>query len=486
MPQVKIGSKTYTVAAGTTPEELAALIAAEQDREQASEPTSPDVARKTPEYNDVEARVWKFLGASPEKIAEWKARKEVSVADLRKKEAGGSWPYELTTANKMPDLTPVKGQEEPGLAEKAIGAIDPVLAALAPFAGVNPLTGKKIEAKQEAPGARRRPSTPPTTFSVDELSKLDEATRSKALDAASDSELRYAMHTAKAKDAELRAQMGKPRNIDAIHEEASRGFMDAAISKAKLDKLVEKATPDQLDAARKQAQSIAQARRAQGFPWKQAYDKAFAEALRVGAASADEAFAKAQGPYGGKAPDSMDLSIALDAIKNETDPTRTQARETPAAFTQKFKEVSQARNQKEVDAAHERMLIEQMSGPEMSMLDTGDVAAWKQGLKDGGKGPRMIVEDPLYREGAGARENAPDPAVEAKKPWGAIDPVTGDLIGKESRLRVPRRQYKDPLSEVVARRFMAKPNQEPEVKPQGMTRAEWERKKAERERKNKS
>jgi hypothetical protein len=440
--------------------------------------------------DDLESRIWAYLGASPETIADWKARRAASVEDLKRKEAGGSWPFELSTENKMPDLTPAPGQEEPGFVEKSIGAIDPLLAAVAPFVAVNPLTGKKIEAKKDSPpAARRRPSTPPTKFSAQEMDKLTPDQRAKARDAASPSELRYELHTREQKAKDLQDQIGKPR-LDEAQESASRGFMDAAISKAKLDKLVDRATPEQLQAAREYAQKHATAWRSKGYPWKKAYDQAFADGLRAGLSD--------------KALDSMG-------------PNKTQPRETPQAFTQKKdtskpvsdseaarilaekskagegwvenpttgevakrwdegkKPVTQAKNQAEVDAIHERMLAEEMTGPELDMSITFPR-------------PYSGEETP-----AGPYRRALPP--EPKGPYGAIDPATGEIIGSPKGSRAPERKYKDPIMDpftsFITRRFMAKPEPKPkaepkpEPKPERMTRAEWERRKAERERKNK-
>lgn len=396
-----------------------------------------------PVEDTLETKIWRKLGMSEDEIREMLERRTAQVADLDQKREGGFWPFELERADQ-PELTPIEGQEEPGFIERAIGAIDPIAAAVAPFAGVNPLTGKKIEAKKVAPGSRGRGGRDvPVEFHADMMDAIDPVARGVARDGATDSQLRYELHTRGQRDKALRDEMGKPReSMDSIQNQAGKMYVDSQLAKNRLDEAMKRATPDQMAAAVEQAKSIAAARRSAGFPWKQAYDKALLEALTVGAAPVE----------------------LRSKVEGAGDTARV-ARDTKPRATQ---EVTPAKNQAEVDAIHEQMLAEifASSGPELDMAET---------VQQQRKPQRMIVEYPEYLEGRGARPVQRDPAMEVG-PVGAIDPATGALIGGPSSKLAPR-NYKDPLTDVL-KRYFAKPEPEPKksVAKKPLTREEWEAK----------
>lgn len=126
----------------------------------------------------MEVKLWKRLGVDDSTIAEWLDRRKGQVDDLDRKREGGFFPFEMNTPNRMPDMTPAEGQEEAGIVERAIDAIDPITMALAPFAGVSPLSGKKIEAEKQSPGGR------PKKYATPEEAKAANIEKTKARRAA--------------------------------------------------------------------------------------------------------------------------------------------------------------------------------------------------------------------------------------------------------------------------------------------------------------
>lgn len=116
----------------------------------------------------VETRLWRTLGVGDDTIRKWIERRGAVKEDLARREAGGEFLFGRNTHEPEP-LQPKKGQEEPGLVEKIIAAIDPTVMAVGGFAGVSPLTGKLVEREQPSPGGRTRPEAKTPTARLAEI-----------------------------------------------------------------------------------------------------------------------------------------------------------------------------------------------------------------------------------------------------------------------------------------------------------------------------